>query len=473
MLAAFAAYLIARLMFVGPSVLEDADTYLHVAIGDWIRQYGEIPLTDPFSFPMAGKDWVPHEWLAGLMMSYVYTYGGWYGLCVLTLASLALTLAIQARFLWRHLPIAYVFAMLVIASDGLESHLLVRPHVFVWPLMALWASILLGRSESGSKAPFWLLPVLMLWANLHGSFLLAIGLVLPLAAEALANAEPDRRFRLLLNWGTFFILSVVACLATPFGVDGLVFTKKLVAIESLATIGEWKPLNVSEFPITLLWLGAFLMMGLRGFLKLPWIRLLLILGLGYQMMMHARFYSVFAILAPLLVAQPLALSRDRWALVNQSNSAAEVSPGYRSRKPSLVAVLFVIPVIAASIWIFQKDLEPSKKNTPAEALAYIQNSGITGHGLNSYNYGGYLIWRGVPVFMDGRVDLRGDAGMKAYDDAVTKVASVGLTKLLEEHEISWTIFPKKYIGAMHMDREDGWVRLYEDDQAVVHVRKKN
>lgn len=474
LLIAFVLYTTIRLSFLGQGLLADADTYLHVAIGDWIRQHGEVPLTDPFTYTFAGKPWIPHEWLAGLAMSYVYTLGGWYGICVLTIGSLALTLVIMAWFMSRHLPAIYVFLLIFVASDGLESHLLARPHVFVWPLMALWVSLLLIRSESARNPPYWMLPLLVLWANLHGSFVLALAFIPPLAIEAYLNASRVDRSRLVVTWSVFFILALLTCFMTPFGLDGVIFPGKVVSMQSLSTIGEWKPLSVSAYPVSLVWLGLLLVLGLRGLLKLPWIRLLLILGLGWQMMLHGRFYSVFAIFVPLLLAQPFSVSRLNWPLVNQQESNDHRLLGIGAvRSTPLSLVIAVLIVISAVVGLNQPTLEPSERITPKGAVSYLEKVKQTGNGLNFYSYGGYLIWKGIPVFMDGRVDLRGDAAIREYDEAITKEVSVGLAELLNKNQVEWTIFPKKYIGVLHMDREAGWVRAYEDEQTVVHLRKNN
>ena len=103
-LVGFVLFFTLRLALLGPDVLGDPDTFLHIAIGDWVRSHGVVPLTDPFSYPMAGEPWIAHEWLAGLIMSYAYILGGWYGVCVLAVMSCAVTLVILARYLLKHLP---------------------------------------------------------------------------------------------------------------------------------------------------------------------------------------------------------------------------------------------------------------------------------------------------------------------------------------------------------------------------------
>lgn len=471
-LICFLLFVAIRLALLGPEMLGDPDTFLHVAIGDWIRLHHTVPVTDPFSYPMAGQPWVAHEWLAGLLMSYAYSAAGWYGVCVLAVLACGLTLVILARFLLRHVPPIYALLLVIMAFTGLESHLLARPHVLVWPLMALWVSQLIMRSEAGRLPPFWLLPVLILWANLHGSFTLGLLFVPPLALEAYLTAKP-RSWRLLGGWGLFLFLALGCSLLTPFGWHGVAFTNQLVSIKALTSITEWQPLTVTGHPLVLMWLGLLLVLGLRGWLSLPWIRLVLLLGLGWQMLLHARFYSVLALLAPLLIAQPLAISQRHWPMSDHPESPVDAwcwrvsapSKGWVDAMGALAAALIVV-------LLYQPGLEPGPKNAPKAAVEFIKSLNPTTHGLNYYNYGGYLIWSGVPVFMDGRIDLRGDAGMSAYDEALAQIEPTGLAELLNQYEVDWTLFPKKDIGALHMDRQVGWSRVYEDERSVIHIRNK-
>lgn len=469
-LVGFFVFVSLRLALLSPEMLGDPDTFLHVAIGDWIRAHQTVPLTDPFSYPMAGQPWVAHEWLSGLLMSYAYSVAGWYGVCVLSVVSLGLTLVILARFLLRHLPPAYAILLVVLAFAGLESHLLARPHVMAWPIMALWISLLMLRSEAGRLPPFWLLPFMVLWANLHGSFTLGLAFVVPLGLESCWNQRTAWR-KLAIGWFLFLVLAIACSLLTPFGWHGLAFTNHLVSIEALATITEWQPLNVKGHPLVLMWAGLLLVLGLRGWLTISWIRLALLLGLGWQMMLHARFYSVFAMLVPLIIAAPLALSMRGWPLAKLAPTRVDVLLERWSLPSKNAAVLVALLALMVPIALLQQpNLEPGPKHAPRAAVNFIKQFYEKQHGINFYNYGGYLIWSGIPVFMDGRIDLRGDAGMKAYDEALTKIESVGLGALLGQYDIQWSLFPKANIGRLHMDEQSGWLRVYEDDEAVVHAR---
>src|SRR5580700_2177547 len=60
------------LTLFAPQVLNDGDTWSHLATGDWILAHGAVPSVDPFSFTMAGAPWSAHEWLAELLLALAF-----------------------------------------------------------------------------------------------------------------------------------------------------------------------------------------------------------------------------------------------------------------------------------------------------------------------------------------------------------------------------------------------------------------
>ena len=89
--------------------------------------------------------------------------------------------------------------------------------------------------------------------------------------------------------------------------------------------------------------------------------------------------------------------------------------------------------------------------------------------MNSYNFGGYLIYRGIPVLIDGRADMYGDPFMKQYVAATTLSEAEALPALLAKFRIQWTLLQPGTPAIALLDRLPGWRRVYADDVAVVHA----
>jgi hypothetical protein len=107
---------------------------------------------------------------------------------------------------------------------------------------------------------------------------------------------------------------------------------------------------------------------------------------------------------------------------------------------------------------------------PAPALAAARQAGLTGPVFNDYDFGGYLIFEGVPVFVDGRIDLYGDDFMRAYAAALDHEGDA-LSPLLERHHVAWTLLKPDEAAVAALDRDPGWERVYADASAVVHRRR--
>jgi len=65
----------------GAAVLQDPDTYLHIAVGRWIVAHGAVPHHGIFSFTMPEAVWVAHEWLGEVVIAWLFDHFGWHGHC--------------------------------------------------------------------------------------------------------------------------------------------------------------------------------------------------------------------------------------------------------------------------------------------------------------------------------------------------------------------------------------------------------
>jgi len=114
-------------------------------------------------------------------------------------------------------------------------------------------------------------------------------------------------------------------------------------------------------------------------------------------------------------------------------------------------------------------LGPEPKYAPAAAVRAVEQAHIAGNVLNDYNFGDYLIFRGIKTFIDGRADMFGDPFLKRYYEAVHG-DSDELPALIKQYDITWTIFPPDARAVALIGHLPGWRRFYADDTAVVQVR---
>jgi hypothetical protein len=434
------------LLALGPRLLNDPDSYSHIAIGRWILANGVIPSTDQFSFSMHGGHWLAFEWLSEVIYGAVYAFAGWHGVVALAAAAIALSVGILTRFLLRELAPNPVLIIVTVVVVLLAPHLLARPHVLALPVMMTWATALVRAMDTRARPPYWALPLLVLWANLHGSVILALGLIGPAILEVLIRNKLRERPREMLHWLAFAALAVAVSCLTPYGPGTLLMPLTTLGLgDALNWIGEWRPQNFGRIGIFEILLLAGIFALSRG-VTLPVVRALVLIGL-----LH------FA-LAPLYLAAPIAQQFRSWAASNEAGSG-------RALQVSAVGVMILATVIASA-----RDVRPPARNTPQAAVA---SAGLTAANrvLNDYSFGGYLIFAGIPTFIDGRGELYGGRFLHRYNSGLSLADLNDFLKLLDDYKIDATLLEPETPAVALLDRLPGWKRVYGDDVAVVHKRQ--
>jgi hypothetical protein len=442
------------LLALGPRLLNDPDSYSHIAIGRWILANGVIPSTDSFSFSMHGGHWLAFEWLSEVIYGAVYEVAGWQGVVALAAAAIALSVGILTRFLLRELapkPVLIIVAVVVVL---LAPHLLARPHVLALPVMMVWATALVRAMDTRMGPPYWALPLLVLWANLHGSVILALGLIGPAILEVLIRNKP----RELLHWLVFAVLAVVASCLTPYGPGTMLMPLTTLGLgDALNWIGEWRPQDFSRIGIFEIFLLAGIFALSRG-VTLPVVRALVVIGLLHFALAQVRNVDLLVMLAPLYLAAPIAQQVRTWAASDEAGSGRALQVG-------AVGVMILATAIASA-----RDVRPAARNTPQAAVA---GAGLTAahRVLNDYSFGGYLIFAGIPTFIDGRGELYGGRFLHRYNSGLSLADLNDFLKLLDDYKIDATLLEPETPAVALLDRLPDWKRVYGDDVAVVHKRQ--
>ncbi len=436
-----------------PAILNDSDTLWQIRTGNWILAHHAIPWTDPCSFTAGNRQWFPHEWLAEVLLSLANRSGGLEGVMVLAAAAGGLSATLLFRALSRFLPPFQAFEGLILAGSAAAPSLLARPHLLAWPCLVLWCDGLVTARAARTTPSLWLLPVMVVWVNLHGSFM--VGLLLPLAFAAEALLDPDARRNIVIRrWGGFIAASWAAALINPAFAGGVLFPFHMLGMQSLGAIGEWSPPDFTKLQPVEVIILAGLAATFTYRIRLPPVRLLLLLGLVHAALSHARNQQLLGIVGALVLAEPLSAAipargrtaHNRWVLRTSAALALaalclrlSIPLGAQRSGAAFADALSVVP--------------PSLRAMPV---------------LNEYAYGGNLIFAGVRPFIDSRADLYGDAFLTRYRQTITDPRV--FKQVTEADHIAWTVFSSGNPAVGILDTMPGWRRLSDANGIVIHVR---
>jgi hypothetical protein len=445
----------------------------HIAVGRWFIAQGHVPQTDILSHSLPGAPWVAYEWLSEVLMAASYDLLGWPGVVMLAGAAGAAALALLARALLAVLEPAHALLATVLAWSLLLPHWLARPHLLALPVLVLWTIVLVRARSDDAAPPLAAAALMALWANLHGSFVIGLGLGGMLAAEAVLTAPgwPERR-RAFIGWALFLGLATLATLATPNLLATWWLPFHLLGQNlALSLLVEWRSPDFQQLQPLELWLLALLFLGLARGVRLPLPRLLMLLLFVHLALKHQRHGDLLAVAGPLLIAPALG-PQLRSAAGSAAHNAARLDRAMAALAAPArrgAVLLAAIVALAAAALTARHPPQPPERVLPEAAVQAAQRArAARGPVFNDYGFGGYLAFVGIPVFIDGRVDMYGDAFVARAVAALQGGAA--LPAVLDDYRIAWTLLPPDSPAVALLDQLPGWRRLYADAIAVVHVR---
>ena len=440
--------------------IADPDFWWHLKTGQYIVTHHRLPTPDPFAYTTASAAPVSadeaatrrfnltHEWLAQAVWYLVYSAGG-FGAVVLWKALLLTVLCActgrvaQRRtgsWLWG---VAAALAAASLATEFCRD----RPGILSYVFTAVFIAIFESRRR------LWLLPALaVIWANCHGGFFLGWVVCGAYGAEALVGRAPGARRVCAAG-----VLAVVLSGLNPNGFAALATVVRYRQSALQSTLIEWSRADLwgPPYAFDLLLYGAALA------LLLSWKRVrpadwILFAAFSAAAITAFRNEMLVGLLAPALIAAYFPWKRR---LPVQAHHAA--------------ALLLLAGLVwgCARGWFFQ--LRAAEWRYPAGAADFVAQHHLSAPLLNTYEEGGYLIWKGLPVFIDGRAlservfeDYRALIGAPAGEPvraALLAKYGIGVILVNAFEYNAGTLYP---LAVALPD----WKLVYEDAQALVFVR---
>src|SRR5438034_4351202 len=310
---------------------------------------------------------------------------------------------------------------------------------------------------------------MIVWANMHAGFTLGLAIAGVMAAEAAFTSERKERLGVAIRWAIFLFAALISGCLTPYGYEPLLTTFKLYGGQPLEWIIEWAPFNAKNDPIVEGLLLCLLFLSLYFGVKIKFWRLVLVIGLIHLMLLHVRMVPLFGLITPILIVSSLV---DQYNFLriqtHMVDDPALFRFAQRLARPAAYVVVCCFILSAAAAYGSGEGINPKKEHTPAGAVDYIQQKHSSGNIYNSYEFGGYLIFRGVKTFIDGRVD---QLFLGGFMEQVTRPQlERNFPKLLQKYDISLALVAPGSSEARQLERLPGWSKPYSDDVSAVFVR---
>lgn len=458
--------------------LTDPDFFTHVRTGQLIVDTGQVPSADPFSFTWAGMPWTPHEWLSEVFMYLLITGVGLlpslvvFGLIPGALLAILLFVVVRRGVALRPAAVACILAAWVFIP-----YVTIRPQAISWLLMAVLVTFLWGLDAAKPRRALWLIPLFILWASLHGLWVVGLGVVALYALFTVAGRTPMAG-PVGRNWiAAAFIGCLFGVMLTPAGPAGVLYPLRYIDAGDwgLANIVEWQspdfhdPAHLGLLTLVLTLLAVGVWGGAPG-----WMGTLAIIGVAMSLI-SLRNAPLLAVWSVPVVAMALAA---RWPARLLPRPVPPSQEPVRRLMEGIAAVAVV--VISAALVLPQTPAvhleETVASEFPEAAMEIIREVNPDARVLAEYGWGGYVIWsgyaNGARVFVDGRNDMYDQAILEDY--SAIREADPGWQELLSSYRVEAMIWPTDVVltrGLLDQPMPDGtrWCEAYRSEDQVLYL----
>ena len=478
-------------------LLGDGDTGWHIRTGEWIIAHGQVPYADMFSFSRPGAEWFAWEWLWDVCFAMLHAKWGMGSVVLASLVLICFTSAMLFRLVRRKCGNGLVaIAVTLLATGGCAIHWLARPHLFTMFFLVLTLHITERAAEGRTRLLAWLVPLTLLWVNLHGGFFV-IFLILAtylgnLAVQAAIDSNGAKRLGYLAAMKPW-LFAVAACSAVtfvnPYGwklhqhmATYLADPYNMKYIAEFQSVNFHAPVVVYFEPLFV----AGILISLWNIRRRRFQEVFLTLGWMQLAFVAQRNIPLFSIAVAPVVGQGLmALLREaknsklaswlRTIPANFLTLADGTDETDRIGRLHLVSAL-AIALIGTLLLLpkpvsdkFAVSYDPN--DYPEKALPILLEAGSQRIFADD-EWGDYLLYRMYParrVFVDGRSDFYGAEFCAKYQKLLS--VDFGFQKIFDEFAIDTVVLPPQYALTTALKLSPVWKVVYDDHISVVFRRR--
>jgi len=456
----------------------DPDMGWHIRNGLDILKFG-APQGDLYSYTMFGYPWISHEWLTDIGMYWLSHYTNWLVMSLvfgLVVAVAYLIAARVSRANWETVLVTALIAVLVaVPILGVRAQML----TLLGLAIVLWV-LFRWREQPKSQLIWWLVPLMLLWVNLHGGFFAGLILIIVFGGAELSKYLLVRFFKKLqlyylplkyfLKLGGVWVISLGITFINPYTwrvYDELRRTLFDNTVRQI--IGEWMPVSFTSSQSYNLAIYTLLLVGL---VIIYWRKVDLtkvIIGACFFVLALSswRNMPLFSLVTVPLLAEIIAVAapmgfrylNNWWLIVILAGGVSWL--GWN--RYQLIAP-----------FITQPELFQTMGQYPYQAVQYIKEHQLPGKLFNEYNWGGYLVWQ-LPekqVFIDGRMAVWKTPTQDIFAE-YNKVCNVATETggILDKYDVGLAlVYANRQAKGYFLGHAEQWKLLYQDDLAIVFQR---
>lgn len=513
------------------------DTYYTIKVGEHIAKFG-IDMQDPFSWHENLSYTYPH-WAYDLLTYFIYSAFGFTGIyittCILSVI-LGISIYLVNSKLVKNQPISFLItigAMYLLRSYIAARAQLVTFILFIWTIYFI--EKFLETKKKRYVAGLIIIPIII--ANVHVAvFPFYFILYLPYIAEYIIASFSETiiyrktsirqlkqkikrlskitgkeeqvkklqeelkqleekvdkikikrskelqnpyRIRMSKNKNVkWLILVMIICVLTgfltPLGTTPYTYLIKTMQGNTTQNINEHLPMTLYNDNEVLVTLILFLAILIFTKAKIRLRDLFMLGGLCYLMLSSRRQVSMFAIICSLILNR---LIIEIIAIYFEKEELEKLTKKFAS---TIGIIILTIAILGLSYYMAKDKFDDKyidESNYPVAACDYIiQNIDLgTARFYNEYNYGSYMLFRGIPVFIDSRADLYAPEFSGKEDDIFMDfIETSGISQfygdVFEKYGITHVITYQnsKMNMIIKKTQADLYKELYEDDNFIIY-----
>jgi len=490
--------------------IADFDVWLHLKTGELILANKAVPHQDIYSYTYFGNKWIDHEWLFQVIAYSAYSKLGPSGLLIMQTIIILLAFLIFILIGYHSREYLIYIVPLLFCLLIYRQRFSIRPEMFSILFFSIYF-LIIDRYLENKWWPFVLIPIQIIWANMHGFFFLGPLLILFLIISDFIKSRMklpwqwnntnrlSNHTRKKLKWVLLFLILV--CFINPYFWEGAIYPLRVL----FSLFGKsdlfFKHIIELKPPVTSRNIFHLLQSGYLGYYAILIVLSLISFKLNLKKIdiFNINIWVVFFILSSISVRNSGYFSFITYFVFLKNITALSQAGGkaqlfFNEKIKYLIKWIIVILIIFFIVghgWRFlnreyylfdENVMNPaflgfSKMAYPEKAVDFILETNIKGNIYNEFNSGSYLIGRTYPqlrVFIDGRTEVYGQKMFKKFVRICEGDISL-LDEQLKEYDVNVVLLnsvffeiPKSILN--HLYRAPEWKLVYFDEFAVIFLK---